>query len=147
MSIQENKKLVRQVIEEWNSVNGDIIKMRSIYDKYYAPDFQCHNMSGGDMNRQETIQENASSVSAFPGVNYSIDDIIAEGDKTVARFTMQANHRGTFMGIPATGKLITVKGVEINKIVGGKIVETWDYFDTLGMLTQLGIIPGATLKR
>ena len=143
MSIQENKELVRRVIEEWNSMNGDIVKMRSIYDKYYAPDFICHT-SGGDMNWQQTIQENASSVSAFPGINYSIDDIIAEGDMTVARFTMQGNHKGTFMGIPATGKLITVKGVEINKIIAGKIVETWDFLDTMGMLTQLGVIKGTT---
>ena len=145
MSIQENKQLVRQVVEEWNSVKGDKAKMSSIYEKYYAPDFICHT-SVGDMDRQQTIQENTTSISAFPGVNYSIEDIIAEGDKVVSRFTMQANHKGTFMGIPPTGKLVTVKGVEINKILAGKIVETWDFLDTLGMLTQIGVIKGGSLQ-
>ena len=146
MSTKENKELVRQAMKEWNGVKGDVAKMRSLYDKYYAPDFIYHDVSGGDMNREEAIQNNVTGVSAFPDVNYSIDDILAEGDKTVIRFTMQASHKGTFMGVPATGKQIVVKGVEIDKIVGGKIVETWDFLDSLGMMTQLGVIPGAAPK-
>lgn len=141
MSTRENKELVRQATKEWNGVKGDVAKMRSLYDKYYAPGFIYHDVSGGDMNREEAIQNNVTDVSAFPDVNYSIDDILAEGDKTVIRFTMQATHKGTFMGIPATGKQIVVKGVEINKIKGGKIVETWDFLDSLGMMQQLGVIP------
>jgi len=146
MSTKEDKELVRQAMKEWNGVKGDVAKMRSLYDKYYAPDFIYHDVSGGDMNREEAIQNNVTGVSAFPDVNYSIDDILAEGDKTVIRFTMQASHKGTFMGVPATGKQIVVKGVEIDKIVGGKIVETWDFLDSLGMMTQLGVIPGAAPK-
>ena len=141
MSTKENKELVRQAIKEWNAVNGDVAKMRSLYDKYYAPDFIYHDVSTGDMNREQTIQDMVTYLSAFPDVNYSIDDILAEGDKTVIRCTVQATHKGTFMGIPATGKQIVVKGVEINKIKGGKIVETWDFLDSLGMMQQLGVIP------
>ena len=85
-------------------------------------------------------------MSAFSDVNYSINDILADGDKAVIRFTMQATHKGTFMGIPPTGKQITVKGVEIDKIVGGKIAETWDFLDSMGMMNQLGVIPGAAPK-
>jgi len=121
MSTKENKELVRQAIKEWNAVNGDVAKMRSLYDKYYAPGFIYHDVSTGDMNREQTIQ-------------------------TVIRCTMQATHKGTFMGIPATGKQIVVKGVEIDKIVGGKVVEAWGFLDTLGMMTQLGVTPGAAPK-
>ena len=146
MSTKENKELVRQTIKEWNGVKGDVAKMRSLYDKYYAPDFIYHDVSGGDMNREEAIQNNFTGLSAFPDVNYSIDDILTEGDKTVIRVTMQATHKGTFMGIPATGKQIVVKGVEIDKIVGGKIVEAWGLSDSQGIMTQLGVIHGSTPK-
>ena len=85
-------------------------------------------------------------LSAFPDVNYSIDDILAEGDKTVIRCTVRATHKGTFMGIPATGKRIVIKGVEIDRIAGGKIVEAWGLGDFQGMMTQLGVITGAAPK-
>ena len=146
MSTKENKELVRQSIKEWNALNGDVAKMRSLYDKYYAPGFIYHDVSAGDMNREQTIQDMVTYLSAFPDVNYSIDDILAEGDKTVIRCTVRATHKGTFMGIPATGKRIVVKAVEIDKIVGGKIVEAWGFSDSQGMMTQLGVITGAVPK-
>lgn len=146
MSTKENKELVRQNIKEWNVLNGDVAKMRSLYDKYYAPGFIYHDVSTGDMNREQTIRDMVTYLSAFPDVNYSIDDILAEEDKTVIRCTIRATHKGTFMGIPATGKRMVVKGVEIDKIVGGKIVEAWGFSDSQGMMTQLGVITGATPK-
>jgi steroid delta-isomerase-like uncharacterized protein len=146
MSTKENKELVRQTIKEWNAVNGDVAKMRSLYDKYYAPGFIYHDVSAGDMNREQTIQDMVTYLAAFPDVNYTIDDILAEGDKTVIRCTIQATHKGTFMGIPATGKRIVIKGVEIDKIVGGKIVEAWGLDDSHRMMTQLGVSTGAAPK-
>lgn len=141
MGTKENKELIRQLMKEWNEVKGDIVKTRSLYQKYYAASFIYHDVSGEDMNREEAIKNSTTGAPAFPDLNYAIEDIIAEGDKTVAIFTMQATHQGTYMGIPATGKQITVKGVEINRIADGKIVETWDFMDSLGMMNQLGAIP------
>ena len=146
MSTRENKKLVQQAIKEWNTVNGDVAKMRSLFDKYYAPGFIYHDVSTGDTNREQTVQDMAAYLFAFPDVNYSIDDILAEGDKTVIRCTLRATHKGTFMGIPATGKQIVVKQVEIHKIVAGKIAEAWGFSDSQGMMTQLGVIPGTKRK-
>ena len=140
MSTKENKELVRRVIEEWNTIDGDTGRMRSLYDQYYAPDFIYHDVSGQETNREEALQNNIKGLAAFPDVNYSVEDILAEGDKVAVRFTMRATHKGTFMGAPATGKQIAVKGVEIDKIVEGKIVETWDYLDSAGMMTQIGLI-------
>lgn len=139
MSTRENKELVRQTIKEWNAVNGDVAKMRSLFDKYYAPDFIYHDVSTGDTNREQTIQDMAKYLTAFPDVSYSIDDILAEGDKTAVRCTLRATHKGTFRGITATGKRIVVEQVEIHKIAGGKIVEAWGFSDSQGMMTQLGI--------
>ena len=146
MSTEENKELILQVIREWNAVNGDIAKMRSLYDKYYAPGFIYHDVPIGDTNREQTIQDMVKYLSAFPDINYSIDDILAEGDKTVIRCTVQATHKGTFMGIPATGKRIVVKEIEIDKIVEGKIVEAWGLSDSQDIMTQLGVITGAKSK-
>ena len=146
MATKENKELVRQIIKEWNAANGDVNKKRSLYDKYYAPGFIYHDVSAGDMSREQAIQDMATYLSAFPDVNYTIDDILAEGDKTVIRCTIQATHKGTFMGIPATGKRIVIKGVEIDKIAGGKIVETWVFDDSHRMMTQLGVTTGVAPK-
>jgi steroid delta-isomerase-like uncharacterized protein len=104
-----------------------------------------HSLSG-DMDREQMIEEFIMMASAFPDTKVSIDDMVAEGDKVAYRWTMRCTHKGTFMGIPATGKQIVVKGVEIYKIAGRKIIEAWNFPDTLGMLTQLGAIPGASPK-
>ena len=141
MSITENKELIRQVIKGWNSVNGDIAKMRSLFDRYYAPGFIYHDISTGDTNREQTIQDMVEYLSAFPDLNYSIDDILAEGDKTVIRCTLRTTHEGTFKGIPATGKQIKVQQVEIQRIAEGKITEAWGFSDSRGMIKQLGINP------
>jgi len=146
MSTKENKRLVHQAIKEWNVLNGDEAKMRSLYDKYYAPGFIYHDVSRGDMNREQTVRDMVRYLSAFPDLYYSIDDILAEGDKTVIRCTIQATHKGTFMGIPATGKRIVIKGVEIDKIAGGKIVEAWGLDDSHRMMAQLGVTTGAAPK-
>jgi predicted ester cyclase len=146
MSIKENKEFVRKVYEEWNAVNGDVTKVRALYDKYRAPGFIFHHVSAGDMNREQAMQYMVTVVSAFPDLNFSIDDMVAEGDKVVTRYTIKGTHKGMFMGIPATGKQGAIKGVEIDKIAGGKFVEIWDFPDLLGMMTQGGVISGAAPK-
>jgi predicted ester cyclase len=80
-------------------------------------------------------------LTAFPDLHLTIEDLIAEGDKVVDRQTARGTHQGTFMGIPPTGKQITVTAMNISRIVGGKIVEHWVELDTLGMLQQLGVVP------
>ena len=78
---------------------------------------------------------------AFPDVQFTIDEQIAEGDKVVTRWTATGTHKGELAGIPPTGKSSTVTGVAVNRIVNGKMVESWGIFDQFGMLQQLGVIP------
>jgi len=146
MSTKGNKDLVRQFYKARNEAAGDTSKVRSVAEKYDAPGFIGHSLSRGDMNLEQTIQYLVMAVSAFPDLNVDIDDILAEGDKVVTRYTLKGTHKGTFMGIPATGKQIVTKAVEIDKIVKGKIVERWDFSDNLGMMTQLGAIPSTAPK-
>jgi predicted ester cyclase len=66
---------------------------------------------------------------------------MAEGDKVVARYTTVGTHEGDFMGVSRTGKQVTMTGVVIARFVNGKVVETWDFFDTTGLMEQLGVVP------
>jgi steroid delta-isomerase-like uncharacterized protein len=79
--------------------------------------------------------------SAFPDLAFSADDSIAEGDRVVQRWTMRGTHQGEFQGTPATGKRVTVTGIDIFRISGGKLAEMRQEVDMLGMLQQMGVIP------
>ena len=78
---------------------------------------------------------------AFPDLRFTIDEQIAEGDKVVTRWTAHGTHQGELVGIPATGKSSTVTGIVVDRLVNGKITETWGIFDQFGMMQQLGVIP------
>ncbi len=80
-------------------------------------------------------------IAAFPDINFTIEDMVAEGDKVVARWTLRGTHLGEFIGIPPTGKQVAVSGVIIHRLAGGKIVEDWALRDSLGLMRQLGLIP------
>jgi steroid delta-isomerase-like uncharacterized protein len=78
---------------------------------------------------------------AFPDAHWTVEDLIAEGDKVVSRFTWRATHQGEFMGVPATGKVVTNTAIIISRVAGGKVVEDWEQADMLGLFQQLGVIP------
>jgi steroid delta-isomerase-like uncharacterized protein len=79
---------------------------------------------------------------AFHGLHVTIDDIMADGDKVTARFTARGTHNGEFMGVPPTGKAITMTGIEIFRIREGRIAELWGEVNLMGLMQQLGILPG-----
>jgi steroid delta-isomerase-like uncharacterized protein len=78
---------------------------------------------------------------AFPDVHFTIEEQIAEGDKVVTRWSAHGTHQGELAGIPATGKTSTVTGIAVDRLVNGKIAESWGIFDQFGMMQQLGVIP------
>jgi predicted ester cyclase len=78
---------------------------------------------------------------AFPDIQFTIDEQIAEGDRVMTRWTAVATHKGKLADMPPTGKRATVTGIGVDRIVKGKIAETWGIFDQFGMLQQLGAIP------
>jgi predicted ester cyclase len=71
--------------------------------------------------------------SAFPDLHITIDDVVAEGDKVATRWTLRGTHKGEFTGITPTGKQLAMWGMSIDRVVGGRIVETWIRYDTLGL--------------
>src|SRR4030065_2294667 len=78
---------------------------------------------------------------AFPDLHITTDLLVAEGDKVTKVWTANSTHNGEFLGIPATGNRIVIKGIEVFRIADGKIAEVWVNMDNLGMLQQLGVIP------
>lgn len=78
---------------------------------------------------------------AFPDINLTIEDTVAEGDRVVIRLTGRGTHKGNLMGIAPTGKSISVNATVISHHAGGKQVEVWICIDQLGMLQQLGVVP------
>ena len=77
----------------------------------------------------------------FPDMRVEVEDIISEGEKLVHRFTFWGTHRAEFMGIAATGNLVTSAGIQIQFFSGGKCIEVWSVHDTLRFMTQLGAMP------
>ena len=85
--------------------------------------------------------------SAFPHIYWNISEQICEGEKVVMRVTWTGTHRDTFLGIPATGRRVEVKGVVIDRLEAGKMADSRILMDTMGMMQQLGVIPGAPPAR
>jgi len=81
------------------------------------------------------------NLGAFPDVKVTSDSLVAEGDKVVNRWTAIGTHTGELMGIPATGKRITMTGITIVRVADGKITEFWMESDQMGMMQQLGVVP------
>ena len=138
MSTEENKAVFRRLIEESNK--GKEAAMAAL-EELYAPDYVYHMGGFGDMDLAAWKQMALAWLTAFPDSHTTLEDLIAEGDKVVARCTMRATHRGEFMGIPPTGKQVSFTGIEIDRIKDGKFVESWFNEDDLGLLQQLGAIP------
>ncbi len=79
--------------------------------------------------------------SAFPDMHWTVKEMVAEGEKVVTRFVWTGTHRGAFLGIPATGKSVEVKGVVIDHLENGKMAESRILMDTMGLMQQLGVVP------
>jgi steroid delta-isomerase-like uncharacterized protein len=139
MSTEENKAVVRRFYEVHNK--GKEALMAAL-EELYAPDYVLHGTGGfGDMDLAAMKQMVPTFYTAFPDVHMAVEDLIAEGDKVVSRYTFCATHQGDFMGIPPTGKQVSFTGIEIDRIKDGKFVESWVNEDDLGMTQQLGAIP------
>ena len=138
MSAEENKAIVRKFIDE--VVNKHNLKT---VDELFAPDFVLHIAGNPEpMHGPESIKQADKMFSvAFPDWHNTLDDLIAEGDKVVTRWTERGTHRGEFQGISPTGKQVTLAGMDLFLIKNGKIVEQWVYADMPGFMQQLGAIP------
>jgi len=135
MSIEENKAIVRRMWEGLKEGN------LAAFDELYGGNFVFHQPDGQELGLEAMKQFVATMLTAFPDHRGTVEDLIAEGDKVVARCTWTGTHKGALGGIPPTGRQVTVHGIEVVRLVGGKIVERWHMADRLGLMQQLGVMP------
>ena len=137
MSTEDNKTAVRRFYDEvFNQKNLAGV------DAFVGPNQIDHGVPPGfPAGLEGTKQFIGMYLRAFPDVSVTVEDLIAEGDKVTSRVTYRGTHQGELMGIPPTGKQVTVTGMEINRFEGGRSVEHWLEYDALGMLQQLGVVP------
>ena len=137
MSESENIAVLSRFIEE--VINQGRLE---VCDQIVAEDFiELDPLPGQSQGRQGLKDVIAMMRVGFPDIHWVIDETIASGDKVVTRFTWTGTHRGPFMGIPATNRGVTVKGVVIDRLAAGKMSDSRILMDTFGMLQQLGVIP------
>ena len=142
MSVEVNKNLVTRWLKEFASAHkGDTTRLLAVVDKYYAPDFVFHSAAGA-LNLEQYKQVATLYPKAFPDIDSTVEDMVAEGDKVAFRYTWRGTHQGEFMGIAPTGKKVSLIGITIVRIAGEKIAETWAIDDTFGLMLQLGVLPG-----
>jgi steroid delta-isomerase-like uncharacterized protein len=138
MSTEQNKATFQRYVEEVGN-EGNLELADEIFDRYLA-----HQSDGSVLERgpEDVKRFMGEFRQAFPDFHSTIEDQIAEGDKVVTRWTMHGTHQGEFRGISPTGKQITVTGIGIFRFSDeGKVIESWDNFDQLGMMRQLGVVP------
>lgn len=137
MSAQENKQVVRRLIEEPWTGNLDVID-ELVDSSYVGYDPSLPEPLRGP----EGVKENVAGYrSAYSDGRITVDEQIAEGDVVATRWTGRGTHDGELMGISPTRKQVTVSGLTLSRLSNGKVVEEWTNWDTLGMLQQLGAVP------
>jgi len=135
MSIEANKEIVRRYQEIYNSNQLDRLS-EVLSEDLLTPKI----MPGIPQGIEGAKVAHQMMVAGFPDYQTVIDELIAEGDKVVARITMAGTNTGTFMGIPPTGKFISFTGIYTARIANGKIVEHWGEEDGVSLLGQLGVL-------
>jgi len=137
MSRLDKATLLRLMDAIWNE------RKLGVLDEIVANDYVRHDPAfPGEVRGPGGFKQYVMAMcTPFPDAQISIEDVIAEGEHMALRWTFHGKHSGDFMGIPATGKEITLTGLSIIRIRGDKIVEGWDGYDALGVLRQLGVAP------
>jgi steroid delta-isomerase-like uncharacterized protein len=135
---EHNKAVVRRLFEEVIN-KGNL----SVADELFTPNYEHHDPSSPDFGRgPESAKKRATLYrNAFPDLRMTIEDIIAEGDTVMVRWSSRGTHKGELRGIAPTGKQVNVSGVTIARLSNGKLAEAHVNWDALGLMQQLGAVP------
>ena len=138
MSVEENRTLIHRFVEEvFNRGNLDVV------EEIYAPIYVGHTAGLPEQTLgPEGVKEFVELYrSAFPDIRTTIEDIVTVGDKLTYRWTAVGTHQGEFLGVAPSNNAVEITGTTMERIEGGKIVETYNNFDQLGMMRQIGAMP------
>lgn len=130
---RQNKEIVRRFMEEaWNL--GD----EGALERYLHPRVVQHGSANqqplGPEGSRRFIQEMRE---AFPDMHFDLEDVVAEGDRVVVRWSGEGTHQGPLLGLPPSGRSVELEGMSEHRLKNGRIAETWTQWDTLGVLRQL----------
>ena len=141
MNAVENKAIVRRFYEElWNERKIEIAA------EIIAPDCVTHQLragidDGGTPRPPEIIREHVAAwLIGFPDLHFTIEQLIAEGDRVVSLSRMRGTHTGTWLGIAPTHREVSLPMIVIQRIARGKIAEDWVLVESLGFYQQLGLV-------
>ena len=139
MSIEANKMVLRRAVA---SFAPETIET---YLQLYHADAKLHYLPPGFPSGLDGARLfYRTLLTAFPDARLALEDFVAEGDSVAARYSVEATHRGEFMGVPATGKRIAISGITILRFVDGKCSERWNEANFLGLLQQIGGLPASS---
>src|SRR4029450_2033607 len=137
-----NLTIIERFVEElWNGRNLDVA------DEIFATSCITHQLRSGSPitsapRDPETIKQHVLEwLNAFPDLTFSVEQMVADGDRVASQMTMQGTQSGTWMGIAPTGKQISIQMMTIHRIEAGKMVKDWVLVDSLGLFQQLGLVP------
>jgi steroid delta-isomerase-like uncharacterized protein len=134
----DNKAIVRRLYEEvWNRRKLEVVN--ELISPSHA--LQGPTIFGSSIGPEAYKHQVSNLLEAYPDLRWAIEDIIAEEDKVVACWTYSGTHKGDYMGVPATNKKVSVGGMTIHHIAGGKIIDSHTNWDALGLMRQLGAVP------
>ena len=133
-----NKNTVRRLFEEvWNKGNLQVT------DDLFTPNYTHHDSSTPDVGRGPESERKRATLyrTAFPDLRLTVEDIIAEGETVVARWSCRGTHKGDLNGIAPTGKHVNLTGISIARFTNGKMSEGFVNWDALSLMQQLGVVP------
>ena len=133
--LERNKEAVRRFFQEiWN--DGD----ESAIDRYIAEDAAGNDPKFG-IGRESFRRQWRKWRTGFPDVHFEIEELVAEGDTVVSRWTLTGTHLGEFLGMAPTGRTVRVSGMSLDHMQDGVVVSGFDGWDALGFRQQLGLVP------
>jgi steroid delta-isomerase-like uncharacterized protein len=143
MGASDNEEIVRRAY-----LDGMNNRDMAVIEELFAPDYVCHFPAGqGEVKgREDFVQTLAAFLAAFDHLVFSVDDLLAEGDKVVLRWSAAGRHTGDYAGIPptrvipATGRAVSFSATDIYRVVDGRITEEWNTFDGYHVLLQMGAL-------
>ena len=135
---ESNKEVIRMFLEEVINQN----RMERADDLVVEDFVELDPLPGQRQGREGLKEVFGMMRAAFPDIHWVVEEMLAEGDTVASRFTWTGTHRGEFLGVPATGRSVAVKGVVMDQLADGKMSKSRILMDSLGMMQQLGVVPG-----
>jgi steroid delta-isomerase-like uncharacterized protein len=134
--MSDNKRTIRRYYEEvFNQGRLEVL------DEIVVPNHVEHNPLPGQTQGVEGLKQRVAMLRAAFNPQFTLEDVLAEGDKVVVRWSNRGTHLADFFGVPATGRTVVVSGIDIHQLRDGKMSEHWDVVDIFGVMMQIGAIP------